>query len=186
MPTASVDPLYKLLRDWAKQIFNTEQSLGIKIIESNQNVPKAEVDNIYLVIDYTSGRGRIGRGSHSKADKITAKSTIKNNFLNTISITEVNGNGDLLEELIETTDRQDIVDLFNDRGFAFLTAGDVGPVPRLPEGTWKKESIVEMNIHSGKTIEYDSGYINNAEANGTIPAQGRSGDHNVQNTITGG
>lgn len=185
MPPA-VDPLYTLLRNWATQIFNTEQSLGLLIVESNQDIPKAKKDDIYLSIDYTSSRSRIGRGYKAKADKITGLSKVKNNWLNTIEIREVNGNGDLLEELVETSDRDDIISLFNEAGFALLTSGPVQMLPSLPENTWKRESVVELTIHSGKEFEENTGFINNTETEGTIPAEGRAGDHTVENIISGG
>ncbi len=180
--TTPIDPLYKLLFDWANQILNTEESLGIEVEESNQNASKHSVKDTFIVIDYARVSGRINYASFGNTNA-SGERQIKNNYEGTITIFEVNGNGSLLKKLIETKDRQDIIDLFNSRGFAYISEGPVTPVPRLPDQIWRRESMVQLLIRSASEITEDAGYIEHSEIEGTVPAQGRSGDHIIDNTI---
>ncbi len=180
----SVDNIYSFLYSWADQILNTEQSLGILIIQSHQNAPAPTQDDPYIVIDYAPNQTRIGRPSAGDVDEGTGERTLVDDFILVVEIWEVNSNGSLLTKLLTSLNRQDIKDLWKANDFAFYTESEVINMPRVSEDDeWKRESMVELTIGTAEGTTELTRHIEDVEYEGTIPAQGRPGDHILEDTV---
>ena len=78
-------------------------------------------------------------------------------------------------------DRQDIKDLWTASNYTLNTQGEIVNLPRTQLSKWKLESLVELFIGGATGIVEESGMIKDVEYTGTVPAQGRSGDHAITN-----
>lgn len=175
----TAEALYNFIFSWVEQVVNTEPAQSYPIIQSNQDGPEPE--DLYLVISVAPNRVRIGRPSKGDPD-VVGKSKLINDYLLTLEIWEVNGFGDQLRLIQDSTDRQDIIELFSSIDLVYLGQENIQFVPRAQENKWRKECMLEIRLAVGELTIEDSSWIANVEYEGTIPAQGRSGDHIVTNT----
>lgn len=175
------DILYTFLYDWADRILNTELSLGITIVQSHQDIPTPEKENPYIVIDYAPNKTKIGSASGGDTDS-NGDRTLVNDYGMTVELWEVNGEGGLLHLLLDSLDRQVIKDLWYTNKFSYMSEGQIIAMPREREGQWVRESLVEIVINTPEQTEDSPSYIGEVEFTGTLPAQGRSGNHIVTNT----
>lgn len=178
----TADEVYTGLYTWIDQVVNTEPSQSIEIIQSHQNAPEPTVDGKYIVIDYAPTRSRVGRPSATNVDTGTLKRELVNDDELLVELWEVNGNGDELRRIRGSTDRQDIIDLLKSLGLIFWGDEGINVLPRTQENRWVREVIMEIRLRIADAVEEESSYIENAEYTGTVPAQGRSGDHTITNT----
>lgn len=176
----TADALYTFLFSWITQVVNTEPAQAYPIIQSEQDAPEPTT-GLYLVIAAAPNRSRIGRPSKGDPDDLGKRKLI-NDYLLTLDIWEVNGLGDQLRLIEDSTDRQDIMDLFSSEDLVYLGQEQIQYVPRTQENKWRKECMLEIRLAVGELTIEDSSWIANVEYDGTIPAQGRSGDHIVTNT----
>jgi hypothetical protein len=150
---------------------------------SHQNIPEVKQDDVFVVIDYAPNREKIGRAAVPGETDGDGKLTMVNDYQYVVEIWEVNGSGSLIQLLLNSIDRQDIKDLWKSEGYAYYgEEGDIQNLPRTQENKWKRESMVELRIGTATGTEDQPGYIEDVEYNGTVPAQGRSGNHIITNT----
>lgn len=194
----NANSLYDFLYEWANRVLNINESLGfnVEIIRSNSNAPTPSSENIdiddddvldnpdeanskpdpYIVIGYTGGLRKIGRGAKPSTIDDTGLATIGNDFEKVIEIREVNGEGDLLEYLIETIDRQDILDFWHNSYVVYRGQGEIITIPSLEDNDDIKESIVEITVAFARGSTYKPGYFDDMTFSGTIPGQGSSNE----------
>jgi len=170
------------LYTWIDQVVNTEQSKSLPIIQSHQNAPEPDDDGAYIVIDYAPNRNRVGRPSKTDVDDITFKREFVNDDELRVDIWEVNGDGDELRVIRNSTDRQDIIDLLKSLGIIYWGDEGINNISRTQDNLWIRECMMEIRLRVADVIEEDSSYIDDVEYTGTVPAQGRSGDHTITNT----
>lgn len=178
----TADALYTFLLSWIQQVVNTEPAQSYPIIQSDQDAPEPTDGGLFIVISAAPNRSRIGRPSKGDPDDITGKSKLVNDYLLTLDIWEVNGLGDQLRLIEDSTDRQDIIDLFSSNDIVYLGQEDIQYVPRTQENKWRRECMLEIRLAVGELTIEDSSWIADVHYRGVIPAQGRSGDHIVTNT----
>jgi hypothetical protein len=172
--------LYDFIYSWVDQVANTEQSQSYPIIQSDQNAP--EPSGLYLVIGAApSSRSRIGWPSKGDPDGSGDRKLI-NDYVLMLELWEVNGTGDNLRMLVDSIDRQDIQDLFKTVDLVYMGQENIQYVPRTQENEWRKECMLEIRLGVGELTIEDSSWIEDVHYLGTIPAQGRSGNHEVKNT----
>jgi hypothetical protein len=173
--------IYENIYDWIDQILNQEMCLGFTIIESHQDIPKAKRDEVYMVIQYSpTNIDRIGRPTKTEVDS-NGKRNLINDYVGILELREVNGDGEYLRVLLESLDRQDIIDYWSSKNLSQYTEGSVINIPRIQETNWKKEALVELTIGYATATKENIGYIENVEFEGTVPSQGREGSHTVEN-----
>lgn len=173
--------LFSFLYGWVNQVLNTELSQSITIIQSHQNAPQPSKQNKFMVIQYAPTRTRIGRPAF---DEVNGSDQLKriNDYELLVEMREVNGDGDNLRILVESTDREDIKKLFKDAGVAYLGQEDIQTLPRSQDTLWIREHVLEIRLAVAEELtESNMSYIGDMEYEGTLPAQGRTGDHTVTN-----
>lgn len=179
-----MDPVYVFMYDWAELVLNTQLSLGIPIIQSHQDTPDPVTEDPFITISYAPARRKVGRAHFSPVNPSTEKRNIINDTLFNVELREKNGTGELLEWLINSVDNDVVKAFWKDRGYSYMQQlSDIIPVPRIQQTKWERESMVEIQILTAKVHEEDLKYINTVKLTGTIPAQGRTGDHVIDSTI---
>lgn len=184
------DPLFDFLYSWANQVLNQELCLDVDILESHTNAPppKNNQDNQnlkpFITIKYTANKTKIGRASRMPVND-AGKSEIINDYTLVTEIWESNGTGQLLQELIDSIERTDIQQLWCKNGYAYISQGNIMTIPRTQDEAWKTENIVEITIATARSTSTKdkTGYIDKVNYKGTIPAQGRTGNHNIEESI---
>jgi hypothetical protein len=174
------EEIYQNLYDWADQVLNQERCLDMTIIKSTQNVPKPKRNDCYIVINYASNLDRIGRPYRTEVDDYGKRNLI-NDYVGILELREVNGDGEYLRVLIESLDRQEIQHLWSSNSLTHYNEGDILQLPRIQETNWKKEALVELTIGYSVATEDNTGLIETIEYQGTIPAQGGTGNHIIEN-----
>ena len=157
--------IYIFLRSWVNQILNTEGGESIPIIQSHQNAPSPE--DPYITISYAGSRTKFGKGDKTIPDE-DGNVRIKNDYPFIVEIWEENGNGDRLQALLNSTDREDIKDLFRENRISYLGQETIVVTPRLDGEEWIKEAMVEIRLAIASAIEEDSGLIETIEYEGTV------------------
>ena len=177
--------LYTFLYAWVNQVLNTEASLGIEIIQSHQDAPEPEATTAteprYIAIAFAPSRSRIGRPSAGEPNVSGVRKLI-NDWELMVEIWEVNGDGSLLQKLVDSTDRGDIMDLWTTNKFALMETNEIQNLPRRQENKWRRECMMELRINTPEETSETSGFIDDIEYTGTIPAQGRAGNIIITNT----
>jgi hypothetical protein len=179
----NADALYDFLYDWVNLIANVENKRNIKIIQSHENLPTpdndgddettSEDEKTYISVGYSGIVGRIGRAFKPTETDDNGKVSIKNDFEKTVEIREVNGDGDLLELLIENIERQDILDLWHKNYVVFRRVESSQKLDRTQENEWVRESLIEIVVGFARGTIYKPGWIEDVKYTGTIPGQGR-------------
>lgn len=175
------DELYEFLYDWVNKVINvdpeTPPSPAIPIVASYDNGPPPKVK--YISINPDTNQNKNGRASAGDVNTGTLKRTLVNDYEMTVEIREVGGGNDLLRLLIDSIERQEIIDLFTANDLVYYGEGPITIAPTLQQSVWRQESFVELRLGKAEGTVEESSYIESVETSGTIPAQGRSGDHSV-------
>lgn len=178
-----MDPVYTFLYDWVNEVLNVQESLGVIIFQSHQNAPEPETKDAFIVIGYAPSRNRIGRPHHSGIDGSDNQKII-NDYVYTVELRERNGTGELLELLINSIYRRSVQEFWTNAGYSYMREiSNIITIPTTQLNQWERESMVEIEILTGRVSEEQIGAIETVEVNGTIPAQGRSGEHTITSTI---
>ena len=167
----SADALYTFLYNLIDYLLNdvSELNLNIPIIQSHQNVPAPSEEDRYIVIDYAPNRDRIGRASSADTNESTNTRKHVNDYEYTTEIWEVNGNGDLLAVILDSIERQEIRNMWDDANFALRRQGDITFIPSdNNEEYWKKECMVELIIGTATETIENAGWIEDIEYEGTF------------------
>ena len=168
--------IFEALYNWVEQVLITEGlEAGLPIIASHQNAPS--FDKPYITISYGSSKGRFGRASKGDVyfneadenDPLNGTRLLVADWVLTIEIRETNGEGDRLQALLDSLDREDIYPQYwIGNGIIHFQSTEVQMLPRLNQEDWIQESIVEMQIGSATGTRENSGWIDTVEYEGTI------------------
>lgn len=175
----TTDTLKSFLYKWINQIINTEPATNppIEIIEAYDEgtIPSDK----YISINPQGNWRKIGSSSSTGETNATGEINRINDYEIMVELREIHGNGDLLSAVIDSIERQDIKDLFGENNLTYYEEGLITSVPTLEQSKWRHESFVELRLGTAKEIVDNTNYISDVDASGTIPAQGRSGDHSI-------
>jgi hypothetical protein len=155
------------LRSWIIQILNTEGGESLPVIASHQNAPRPTDGSPYIVLERSPGRTRIGRSYATVADALGNQSLYED-WEDVWVLEEVNGEGDRVARLLESTERQDIISLFAGNGTAYL--GQASPINALREqenDRWYYRHTVEIRLGIRSQTDYTPGYIETVDYDGT-------------------
>lgn len=158
--------LYNFLYEWINLVLNQEFLLNIIIIKSYQDAP-APTGCSYIVIDAPTGRRKVGSPSAQEPNDKGARNLV-NDYEYKIEISQVNGDGELLQLLVDSIDRQEIKDLWRKNNFVYYSQGEIIKIPRLSESKWKKEAMVELTIGTAVTTVEQSSIIEDIEVEGKV------------------
>lgn len=137
----------------------------IDIIRSTENAPRPS-ESKYLVIHKPFGQLKQGKGNYSDADD-TGKVDICNRYEATIRIEEVFGFGDNLRTVINTSNRQDVLDYFRENEVSIMRIDTLAPNNDFEENLWEDRTIVDIFALFVDRSDYTPGYIETAEVTGT-------------------
>ena len=90
--------LYLFLYDWAAFVLDPNTTGVPPIVQSNED--SGAPDQLYLTIQYNGTRKKIGRANIHDPDEITGIRTQVNDWEVLVNIWETNGDGDLIDALI--------------------------------------------------------------------------------------
>lgn len=167
--------LRNILKQWITQVLITEGSYTIEIISSHQNTPSP--DSTYITMLYGPPRNPNGRATKTEVyyneedpeDEDNGKRVIAQDWTINVELRETNGEGDLLRELIDSLEREDILNnYFRANNLAHYTNGQILPVPRLDQEDWTRESIVELVLGTAESFKEFTDYIETVEYEGNI------------------
>jgi len=85
-----------------------------------------------------------------------------------LTIYEVEGNGELLHQLVESLDSIDVKNSFGEAGLSVLRS--IGPqmMPALQDSNWKYEAILILELSWARAITGSLEVIESVEISGTI------------------
>jgi hypothetical protein len=185
MYTQEENVLYEFMYSYINKVLNVDKKLDIIIVQSHQNIPKQikEDGDPFISIGYAPNTSqKTGTSYTTEIDDSGVTENI-DDFNNVMEVREVNGNGNLLKMIVRSIGKQENKEYWKSNGFAYMSEGEIISIPVAPENRMKKESMVEITINNAESDREDTGFIKKTEYEGTIPAQGRSGDHTIQDTI---
>ena len=173
--------LFVFLIAWVRLILVTEGGeTELQVIESHQDTPAPKEP--YIVIEYAPVRNKIGSASKSAPNETSGESLVisDNEFL--IEMREVGGTGDRLYDVINSIERQDIKDLFEQNQIAFMGENGVQQLPSLiGDDKWVRQSLIELRLNVATESKEQSGIIEDISYTGTIKG-GATGDEAVTGT----
>lgn len=174
--------LYLFLYNWVNQVLNIDGGMSVPIIRAFQNAPEPSEEDPYVVIDSAPNRTKIGMEYMENETDGSGNITYTDDMQFVIEIWEVNGRGDLLDMLVKSINKRSIREIWDDELLSYISESDIRNMPRTQENNWKNEAMIELTLRIGEGTIEEIGYIEDVEYTGTIPAQGRSGDHVITNT----
>jgi len=180
----NADTIYNFIYDWVNLVVNTKGGRTIPIIRSHQNSPSP--GDTYITIKYSTNRTKEGRPSIDTEITPGAEPTdpgTRNQYqdvLLDVEIWETGADGDFLNELQTSPELDDVLNFFVTHKVTYVTDNGVVASPRLlGSDKWKKESLLEVTLRVADITEESLYWIDDVEIEGTIPAQGRAGNHIV-------
>lgn len=159
--------LYDGLNAWAKQIFVTEKGWlkEDQIVLGNQNSPLPKKPAI-IIHDPPVQSTRYGRTESTKADA-NGKVLFYNRYEKVITFEQVGGRGNFLEYLLNTSERQDIMDLFQNYCFSLLRAENLPNNTDITEEHITRRVQMDLVFQTVIQDEYVPGYIETVGVDGT-------------------
>lgn len=176
--------LFTFLYDWINQVINTEPN-PTRSIEIISNYDEGTIPSgKYISVNPDPSRRKIGRMStgdpQEDADpELDGRRIQVNDYELTVEIRQVGGGNDFLRELIDSVDRQDIIDLFSAANLTYFDETPIQIAPTLQGAEWREESFTELRLGTAEGTTENASYIDDVEGEGTVPAQGRSGNHTI-------
>jgi len=181
--------IYNFIYDWVDLVVNTIGGRSIPIIESHDNAP-AEA-GVFITIKYAPMRTKEGRPSiesdvevedGAPAEDPGTRSQYQDQLL-LVELWETDAYGDCLNELSNSGELDAVLTYFCENGFVYVRDEGVKVVPRLQDDNkWKRESMLEVVMRIANVTEETLQWIESVNYTGKLPAQGRTGEHNITNT----
>jgi len=161
---------YEFLYDWINKVINIDGGENIIIIQSHQNTPIPEYP--YITIEYNPNKEKIGRSGKTEPAGDTAEEPglvkIYGMYQNRVEIRETGGDGDRLQALLDSIERTEIQDFFNQANVALYDSEPIQSIPRLDGKEWIREAVVEILFGISSVIEENTGWVETVNYEGTI------------------
>lgn len=165
--------IYTLTLPFQIEVLTNLERMPIFVVQEHQNNPAPTKTNTYIAIGYRPTGGRKGQEEKQEMASVTPSDPgyleLRTQFEGLIELREINGNGGLLEQLVTTFARQDVMDLLDTYGV--VTRNIVNgpyPIPYTEQEKWVRASILEITIGFVGSDVYMPGVIENVELEGTI------------------
>jgi hypothetical protein len=146
------------LKSWIEKVLVTDGGYSVNgIISSNDNGPNP--GGTYLTIQYSPSKYKVGGVARGELNEDGERTSV-NDIQADIEIRETNGEGDLLNELVNSLDREDIYQTyFTANGLVCYEQSPVMPIPRILDDDWIRESRVELNLAFAESISEEFSWI---------------------------
>lgn len=170
MTATTVQEVQQQVLQWIEQVINTDGGETLPIVTTqNGEIPTvADPAAPYIVLDAYPTRTRLGRAQESAVDAL-GNQTLVNDYEDTWTLSEVNGHGDRLRSLVESQDRQDIIERFAVANLAHRGQGsEITETSEQIGGQWRPKHTVAIRIGLVSVVTYQPGYIETVQYQGTI------------------
>jgi CDP-glycerol glycerophosphotransferase (TagB/SpsB family) len=155
--------LYEFLYDWATGVLPS-----VEVRQSHQDYPTPK-QTPFLVLSYSGDWVNKGAApSRMIWDRPDLPSPRVYQWRGQLTIYEVEGNGELLHQLVESLDSIDVKNSFGEAGLSVLRS--IGPQmqPALQDSNWKYEAILILELSWARAITGSLEVIESVEISGTI------------------
>lgn len=181
------DTLFTFLYDWIDKIINIEPtpppSPLIPIISAYDEGTVPDTKYISINPDPNSkmkiGSPSTGDPQENVDPNLDGRRILVNDYELSVELRQVGGGNDFLRQLIDSVDRQEIKDLFSANNVTYYEESAIQYAPSLQGAEWRQETFVELRLGTAEGTTENASYIDDVEGEGTVPAQGRSGDHTL-------
>lgn len=150
--------LYEFLYDWATGVLPS-----VEVRQSHQDYPTPK-RTPFLVLSYSGDWVNKGAApSRMIWDRPDLPSPRVYQWRGQLIIYEVEGNGELLHQLVESLDSIDVKNSFGEAGLAVLRS--IGPqmMPALQDSNWRQEAILILELSWARAITGNLEVIENVE-----------------------
>ena len=150
--------LWSALYRWATAVLPKK----VKVVKSHQDM--ASVKGTFICINYAgTWKGAGSNASRMIENRPDLPSPRVYVYRGSVEIREVEGDGELLMELVEALDNPEYQYLLNDAGLSVLKAEGTQEMPALQQAQWRKESILTLTMSWVRAYEGSSLYIESVE-----------------------
>ena len=154
----TADELWNALYRWATAVLHKK----VKVVKSHQNM--SSVKGTFICINYAGSWKLAGSNAsrmiENRPDLPSPRVYVYRGF---VEIREVEGNGELLMELVEALDNPQYQYLLNDAGLSVLKAEGPQEMPALQQAQWRKESLLTLEMSWVRAYEGSKLYIESVE-----------------------
>ena len=154
----TADELWNALYRWATAVLPKK----VKVVKSHQDM--ASVKGTFICINYAGSWKLAGSNAsrmiENRPDLPSPRVYVYRGF---VEIREVEGNGELLMELVEALDNPQYQYLLNDAGLSVLKAEGPQEMPALQQAQWRKESLLTLEMSWVRAYEGSNLYIESVE-----------------------
>lgn len=153
MSAKTAEELWSALYGWASGVLT-----GVEIIQSHENAPSPS--GTYVCIDY-AGTWRMAGTSASRmlSGDVSKPSPRVYTYRGTVQVREVDGDGENLMLLLESLENIDVQEAFSEAGMSVLKSTGPVLVPSLQQSTWRRESLLTLEMAWSRGYSGDSLYI---------------------------
>ena len=153
MSAKTAEELWSALYGWASGVLT-----GVEIIQSHENAPSPS--GTYVCIDY-AGTWRMAGTSASRmlSGDVSRPSPRVYTYRGTVQVREVDGDGENLMLLLESLENIDVQEAFMEAGMSVLKSTGPVLVPSLQQSTWRRESLLTLEMAWSRGYSGDSLYI---------------------------
>lgn len=155
--------LYEFLYDWVKGVLPS-----VEVRQSHQDYPTPK-QTPFLVLSYSGDWVNKGAApSHMIWDRPDLPSPRVYQWRGQLTIYEVEGNGELLHQLVESLDLINVKNSFGEAGVSVLRS--IGPQmqPELQDSNWRREAILILELSWARATAGSLEVIESVEISGAI------------------
>lgn len=150
--------LWSALYRWATAVLPNK----MKVVKSHQDM--ASVKGTFICINYAgTWKGAGSNASRMVANRPDLPSPRVYVYRGSVEIREVEGDGELLMELVEALDNPQYQYLLNDAGLSVLKTEGPQEMPALQQAQWRKESLLTLEMSWVRAYEGSKLYIESVE-----------------------
>ena len=155
--------LYEFLYDWATGVLPS-----VEVRQSHPDYPTPK-RTPFLVLSYSGNWVNKGAApSRMIWDRPDLPSPRVYQWRGQLTIYEVEGNGELLHQLVESLDSIDVKNSFGEAVLAVLRSLGPQMMPALQDNNWRHEAILILELSWARAITGSLEVIESVEISGTI------------------
>ncbi len=151
------EALYNFIYDWVHGVLPS-----VEIDQTHQDAPSPK--GHYIALSYAGDWSPVGAApSRSLFDRPDLPSPRIYQWRGRLTIYEVEGNGEYLQQLVESLDEPGIKSSFGDNGVSVLKSTGPTMQPALQDSNWRRESILILDLAWARGHEGTKNYIESVE-----------------------
>lgn len=155
--------LYEFLYDWVTGVLPS-----VEVRQSHQDYPTPK-QTPFLVLSYSGDWVNKGAApSHMIWDRPDLPSPRVYQWRGQLTIYEVEGNGELLHQLVESLDLINVKNSFGEAGASVLRSTGPQMQPELQDSNWRREAILILELSWARATAGSLEVIESVEISGTI------------------